>query len=220
MTRPEDKSRRLGRRFYRKDAVALAKALLGMTLVRITETGIRLSGRIVETEAYLGVPDLAAHTAGGRRTARNEAMYADAGYAYIYFTYGMHHCMNVVADRPQTPTAVLIRALEPTDGLEQMRVHRARKRSSTKLRTVDLCSGPAKLCEALGIDRTLNGCDMTRSDILFIEQAGRGQTGPINMSRRIGVDYAGEWARRLLRFYLADCAHVSRRLKDDQPLCD
>ena len=104
---------RLPRRFYAQDPVTLARALLGQLLVRVTDGGARLAGRIVETEAYLGVPDRAAHTFGGRRTPRNESMWGPAGHAYVYFIYGLHHCMNVVADEPGEPTAVLLRALEP-----------------------------------------------------------------------------------------------------------
>ena len=118
----------LGRRFFLRDPVTLAKVLLGRVLTRVLDDGAVLSGRVVEVEAYLGIPDRAAHTFGGRKTPRNRSMWLDGGHAYVYFTYGMHHCMNVVSDREGTPTACLIRALEPLEGLDRMRHHRARAR--------------------------------------------------------------------------------------------
>jgi DNA-3-methyladenine glycosylase len=194
------------RPFYRRDPVTLAKALLGQRLVRILD-GERITGLIVETEAYLGIPDRAAHTFGGRRTARNETMWGEAGHAYVYFTYGMHYCMNVVAAGPGEPVAVLVRALEPAEGVERMRGRRPRAKRDT-----DLCSGPAKLCEALGIDRGLDGADLVDGDELFIEQVRRRAmpAGRIVTATRVGVAYAGEWADRPLRFYVKDNPHVSR----------
>lgn len=207
----------LDRSFFRQDSVSLAKALLGRRLVRRFPgrqrsknqiQQVRLAGLIVETEAYLGVPDLAAHTAGGRRTARNEAMYSDGGHLYVYFTYGMHYCMNVVASIADEPVAVLIRALEPVEGLDVMRQHRAKARKDT-----DLCSGPAKLCQALAIDRAFNHADLLdpASDI-FIEETSidRDQITSLTMTGpRIGVGYAKEWATKPLRFFLKNNPHVS-----------
>ena len=194
------------RSFFRRDTVTLARALLGQTMVR-TLRGKRLSGVIVEVEAYLGIPDRAAHTHDGRRTPRNEVMWGEAGHAYVYFTYGMHHCVNVVARRDGIPEAVLIRALQPVEGIEIMARHRPAARRET-----DLCSGPAKLCQALRIDRTLNGTDLTRPGPLIIERT-RSRPFPsrrITVSKRIGVDYAGEWANKPLRFHLQANPHVSR----------
>lgn len=166
--------------------------------------------RIVETEAYLGVPDLAAHTCGGRRTPRNEAMYADGGHLYVYFTYGMHHCCNVVAAVKDEPVAVLIRAGEPVEGLQQIQARRPKARKVT-----DLCSGPARLCQALAIDRTLNGIDLTAADSpVWLEHDDPPVTleaAQIVVTTRIGVDYAGEWAARPLRFYIRNHPHVSKR---------
>ena len=147
---------RVGREFYVTDAATLAKRLIGCALVRRLSNGTRLSGRIVETEAYLGVQDRASHAFGGRRTPRNEMMYAQAGTAYVYFTYGMHFCMNVVCGVVDEPSAVLLRALEPSEGLEAMRAARATVRNP-RPRDIDLCSGPGKLCQALGIGRAQNG---------------------------------------------------------------
>ena len=197
-------SPRLTRRFYRRDSETVARALLGQKLVRMVD-GRRIAGLIVETEAYLGLPDMAAHTYGGRRTPRNETMWGDAGHLYVYFTYGMHHCANVVAGRAGDPVAVLLRALDPVENLDAMR--RRRRRG------VDLCSGPARLCQALAIDRTLDGLDLVNGRSLFIEPQRRSSTlqRRVVTAPRIGIAFAGPWARKPLRFYIRDNPHVSRR---------
>ena len=200
---------RLGRRFFRREPVTLARALLGQTLVRMID-GNRLAGRIVEVEAYLGIDDRAAHTFGGRRTQRNETMWQEAGLLYVYFTYGMHHCANVVAEGPDRPTAVLLRALEPTEGTVVMRQNRAGKIPMNRLKPTDLCSGPAKLCQALAIDRHCDRIDLVNSDELWIERSRTHARAEIVESPRIGVGYAGEWADRPLRFHLKGNPHVSR----------
>lgn len=192
------------------DAVTTARRLLGQTLVRVLD-GRRLAGTIVEVEAYLGPPDRAAHTFGGRRTARNASMWLGGGHAYVYFTYGLHHCLNVVCGAPGDGTAVLIRALEPIEGQEEM----FRRRPAAR-RAEALCSGPARLTEALAVDRALDGIDLRSHPALWIERA-RGRPLPdarIAATPRIGVDFAGAWARRRLRFLVRDSAHVSgpRRL--------
>ena len=192
---------------FGRDAVSTARRLLGQRLVRALD-GRRLAGTIVEVEAYLGPEDRACHTYAGRRTLRNESMYLPGGHAYVYFTYGMHHCFNVVCGGAGEGVAVLIRALEPTEGIEAMFAHRPRARRST-----DLCSGPAKLCQALAIDRSLDGIDLRRDPSLWIECV---QTRALPQRRvmatpRIGVDSAGEWSRRPLRFVIRDNPHASRR---------
>jgi DNA-3-methyladenine glycosylase len=201
----------LPRRFYARDPVTLARAVLGQRLVRVLEDGTRLAGIIVEAEAYLGVEDMAAHTYRGRRTARNEAMYGPGGTAYVYFTYGMHYCFNVVAGRAGEPVAVLVRALEPVEGVEAMRKLRTRTRTGRTRKSGpadsshdrDLCRGPARLCQALAIDRLLNAIDLTRDSRLFIERDSPGLPDErIAVSPRIGVDYAGHWAGRPLRFFI------------------
>jgi DNA-3-methyladenine glycosylase len=197
------------RDFYTTDPVTLARALLGKRLVRVLD-GDRLSGRIVEAEAYLGPPDLAAHSRGGHRSARNDSMYQRPGTAYVYFTYGMHYCFNVVCgprDDPGSPVAVLIRALEPVEGIERMREHRAKAP-----REIDLCSGPAKLCQALAIDRAFDGADLVESAALFVEDDGSRPIGDSDIlaARRIGVGYAGAWAQKELRFLVRGSDHVSR----------
>ena len=160
---------------------------------------------IVETEAYLGIPDKAAHTYGGRHTRRNRTMWGAPGHAYVYFVYGMHHCINVVAGKTGDPVAVLIRALAPEVGIDTMfeRRHKAR-------RTTDLCSGPAKLCQALGIDLALDGEDLTSSDLLCVASPGRRQPpATIVATPRVGIAYAEEWQPEPLRFFVAGNPHVS-----------
>ncbi len=198
---------RLPRSFYTRDCVAMARDLLGQELVSMAG-GVRTAGVIVEVEAYLGIPDKAAHTFGGRRTARNESMYARGGAAYVYFTYGMHHCLNVVAGDEGEPVAALLRALEPTDGLDAMYARRPRASKDTQL-----SSGPGKLCQALGIDRALDGHDLVTGDTLWLERRRSRPLpeGAIVTTTRVGVDYADDWAARPLRFYLRDNPHVSKR---------
>lgn len=211
----------LSRGFYAIDAATLAQRLLGCVLVRLLDDGTRVGGVIVETEAYLGVPDKASHAFGGRRTPRNEAMYGPPGTAYVYFTYGMHYCFNVVCASQGDPQAVLIRALEPVAGLDHMRRLRSAERRASRrgsgaggeLDQTLLCSGPARLCQALSVDRALNGHDLVVGRDLWIEPPARrssGLGGEIVAARRIGVDYAGEWAAELLRWLVAGNPHVSK----------
>jgi DNA-3-methyladenine glycosylase len=193
---------RLSRKFYQRDAATLARALLGQVLVRVLDDGTRLAGRIIETEAYLGVEDKAAHSFGGRHTPRNAAMWGPAGHAYVYFIYGMHHCVNVVAATPGDPAAVLLRALEPVEGLATMRRHRASRIAAARLRDRDLCSGPAKLAQAMAIDRALDHADLVAGEALFIERGVRVPAQRIIATPRIGIDYAEEWAGKPLRFVI------------------
>ena len=205
MLRPHPPRRRLPRSFFRRDPVRVARELLGHRLMSGVGD-IRTAGIIVETEAYLGIPDKAAHTYGGRRTRRNRTMWGAAGHAYVYFVYGMHHCMNVVAGETGDPVAVLIRALEPDTGIDTMFERRRRARRAT-----DLCSGPAKLCQALGIDLGLDGEDLTSSDPLCIASPIR-QLPPATIvaAPRVGIAYAEEWQHEPLRFFVAGNPHVSR----------
>lgn len=189
------------------DPVTLARRLLGQRLVRIMpRTGERLSGIIVETEAYLGDIDAACHTFNGRRTSRNESMYLPGGHAYIYFTYGMHHMLNIVCGAKDDGVAVLIRALEPQEGIRTMFNHRPRARRET-----DLCSGPGKLTQALQLDRSMDGINLKTHPQLFVEKL-RLRMLPsrcITATPRIGVDYAGAWAKKPLRYVCHDSEHVS-----------
>jgi DNA-3-methyladenine glycosylase len=190
---------------FEAEAVTLARKLLGQRLVRVLD-GARLAGTIVEVEAYLGPRDRAAHTWGGRRSARNASMYLGGGHAYVYFTYGMHHCLNVVCGRPGDGQAVLVRAIEPTEGRDLMFARRPAARRET-----DLCSGPARLTSALDVDRRHDGLDLRTSGDLFLERLRRAALPDARVARvaRVGVAYAGAWARRRLRFYIKGCAHVS-----------
>jgi DNA-3-methyladenine glycosylase len=181
--------RRLPRRFYDRDTVLVARELLGMHLVHVQD-GIARVARIVETEAYLGPHDLAAHSARGL-TPRTRVMFGAPGHAYVYLVYGMHHCFNVVTEAQGHAAAVLVRAVEPVANV------------------VGRTQGPGLLCRALGIDRRLNGADLLGEE-LFIARPPRGEPLAIVRRPRIGVDYAGAWARRLLRFYIKGNRCVSR----------
>ncbi len=204
MLRPHPPRRRPPRSFFRRDPVSVARDLLGHRLVSRVG-GTRTSGIIVETEAYLGITDKAAHTYGGRRTRRNRTMWGAAGHAYVYFVYGMHHCINVVAGETGDPVAVLIRALEPDAGIDTMFDRRRRARRAT-----DLCSGPAKLCQALGIDLGFDGEDLTSSNVLSIASpSSRPPRATIVAAPRVGIDYAEEWQNEPLRFFVAGNPHVS-----------
>jgi DNA-3-methyladenine glycosylase len=195
--------RKLPRSFYLGDTVSIARALLGCVLCRRMGDEI-LAARIVETEAYLGANDLASHARRGLRSARNESMYLEGGHAYVYFTYGMHWCMNVVTQEADTAEAVLLRAAEPLLGIESMRGRRPKAKRDT-----DLMNGPGKLCAAMAIDKALDGLALN-GDVLFL--TGRDiavSDSDIAISPRVGVDNAGEAAHWPLRFYLRTSRHVS-----------
>ena len=215
----------IGRRWKRSDFTgdsrSLAQRLLGHLLVRLLEDGSILAGRIVETEAYRGVIDAASHAYRGRRTPRNEHMYSRPGTAYVYFTYGMHHCMNVVCGEIDIPHAVLIRALEPITGLDSMRALRSvhpgkAKRADRDVPDRELCSGPARLCQAMSIGREQNGLDLVSGRTLFIAHSHPDlDVRPIKPRQivrtpRIGIDYAGEWAAKPLRFLVIESLHISK----------
>jgi DNA-3-methyladenine glycosylase len=183
----------------------VARALLGKVVVHDTAHG-RVAGRIVEVEAYRGPADQAAHSRGGHRSARNEVMYGPAGHAYVYFVYGMHHCVNVVTQPAGVPEAVLLRALEPLDGIESMRV----RRKLDTAPTWRLCRGPGALCQALGIARTENGADLVRGPLRILD-APSVPAAQVRRTPRIGIDYAGADVDRRWRLYVADCRAVSGR---------
>ncbi|MBB6430921.1 DNA-3-methyladenine glycosylase [Algisphaera agarilytica] len=198
---------RLQRDFYRRDPVTVARALLGQRLVHVSQ-GVRVAGLIVETEAYLGHIDKAAHSFNGRKTQRTQTMFADGGTAYVFLNYGIHHLLNIVVAGVEQPLAVLLRAVEPTEGLDAMYQRRSKSKKDT-----DLCSGPGKLGAAFGIDLSHDGVDLVENRSLFVEQL-RQRAMPkrlIETTTRVGVDYAEEWAAAPLRFYLKGNQHVSVR---------
>ena len=189
--------------YTRGDVAAVARRLLGSLLVAPARDGRRVSGVIVETEAYQGPEDRASHAYGGRRTARTETMYARGGTAYVYFVYGMYHQFNVVTGAADVPHAVLVRALEPLEGVDLMR----RRRGAVA--PLELTSGPGKLCIALGIDRRLDGADLL-GDRVWLEPGRRVRPAAIAAGPRVGIDYAAGWVARPWRFWVRGSPFVSR----------
>jgi DNA-3-methyladenine glycosylase len=205
------------RRFYlRDDTAEVARDLLGKLLVVPDRRGRRVTGVVVETEAYLGVEDRAAHSFGGRRTARNEVTYGTGGHAYVFFVYGMYYQLNVVCGQVDSPQVVLIRAVEPVEGIETMRERRGAKKSEPgavatgSMADNNLTSGPGKLCIAFAIDRSLNGADLLGEKI-WLENYRTFSDAEIAAGTRIGIDYAGEDAHLPLRFWVKGNEFVSRR---------
>ena len=184
--------------FYDRDTELVARDLLGAVLECRTPEGIA-AGRIVETEAYLGEHDLACHAAAGR-TARTAPLYGPPGIAYVYFIYGMYWCFNAVTRAEHEPSAVLVRALEPVEGLELMRRRRPNAR-----RDADLTNGPGKLCLALGIDGRLNWKPL-QSPPLLIRAGDEIPDGDVVMTPRIGITQAADWP---LRWYVRNNPYVS-----------
>ena len=195
---------KLPRSFYtRPNVVTVARDLLGKLLVVPASEGERVSGMIVETEAYRGPLDRAAHSFGGRRTKRTEPMYAIGGTAYVFFVYGMYYQFNVVTNAAETPHAVLIRAVEPVEGIELMRERRHGQPDR------NLTKGPGKLCLAMGIDRKLDGADLLGDDV-WLEAGQQVRRSQIVSGPRIGIDYAEEWVHKPWRFWIKDNPFVSR----------
>jgi len=183
----------LDRKFYHQDTLLVARELLGKKLVRQIN-GVKLSGMIVETEAYCGREDSACHAHRGK-TQRNEVMFGNPGHAYVYFTYGMHYMLNLVTEEEENPCAVLIRAIVPLDGIEEMETRR-------KIKGASLTNGPAKLCQALSIDKSLNGWDLTTGEELWVEDYKKIPESEIITTPRIGIDYAHQKHREALWRFL------------------
>lgn len=195
-------SRILPAQFYRAQTEDVARRLLGQRLVHVVN-GERLSGIIVETEAYLGARDRACHSYGYRRTKRVRSLYLDGGHAYVYFIYGMHFCFNVVTRDSSEPEAVLIRALRPEEGIETQRRHRGG--------ACELTNGPARLCEALAIDASIDGCSLLEPPLFIERTRDRAHSARVIITTpRIGISSAGDAASWPLRFALRDCPHVSK----------
>ena len=203
--------------FCNKSCIKLSKELLGQIFCRrLPESGTVLKGRIVETEAYLGTEDKASHTYGGRRTERNEPMFMSPGTCYVYFTYGMYYCFNLSAEGEGA--AVLLRAVQPLDGIECMQRLRAHSRKGVnrdikcdyKLKM--LANGPSKLCMAFDINKNnMNKVDITDSEAIWIEKGDRVLEEDIATSKRVGISGADEWTEKPLRFYIKNCEFVSKR---------
>ena len=194
---------KLPRDFYLQDTVTAARALLGCVLWRKRGREL-LAARLVETEAYLGANDLASHARRGLRSARNASMYLEGGHAYVYFTYGMHWCLNVVTQESDIAEAVLLRAADPVRGIESMR-----KRRPKAKRDFDLMNGPGKLTSALDIDGRLDGEPLDGTRLWLTRPDSPIDEANIAISRRVGVDGAGEAAAWPLRFYLRGNRYVS-----------
>ena len=198
---------RLTRDFYARDTLGVARELLGMRLVRLLD-GERLSGMIVECEAYVGQDDTACHASRGR-TPRSEVMFGPPGFAYVYFTYGIHWMLNVVTEEEGFPAAALLRAIQPVEGLETMWALRQAKGRPRTHR--DLTSGPARLTQALAIDRTFNGADLATSERLWLEAGESIPDNQIERGPRIGISYAADKDRLApWRFWVRENGYTSR----------
>jgi DNA-3-methyladenine glycosylase len=189
--------------FYQRDGVNVAQDLLGKLLVRELD-GQKIISKIVETEAYIGPEDKACHAYQNKRTKRTEVMFGRAGNAYIYLIYGMYNCLNIVTASVGKPEAVLIRAVEPIEGLDTIRKYRQIKSKKVE----DLTNGPGKLCQALAIDKKLNGYDMTYGDKLYVLDSN--YKLEVVKDKRINIDYAEEYKKKLWRFYIKGNPFVSR----------
>lgn len=194
-------SRRLPLSFYLRPAIVVARDLIGRVLVHRVD-GTRLAGRIVETEAYQGARDRASHASRGR-TRRTEPMFWRGGHAYVYLVYGMYHCFNVVTAGEGEPQAVLIRAVEPLEGLDRMR------RNSPRCREADLGRGPGRLCRSMKLDLARDRSSLLGRTV-WLEEGAPVPASRVARGERIGVDYAGPWARRPWRFGWRDHRGLSR----------
>lgn len=197
---------RLARSFFARETLTVARDLLGRRLVRMLD-GVYLSGKIVETEAYIGEGDDASHASPGL-TERNASMYELAGHAYVYFIYGMYYCFNIVTEREGFPAAVLIRALEPLEGLDSMRD----RRGHVGARDVKkLTSGPGRLCQALAIDQRHDGADLCAPETpLFLTLGDAVPDAAVATSARINVRGDDAAVSAPWRFYVEGNPYVSR----------
>lgn len=197
--------------FFKRDTVEVAKSLIGKKIIR-NISGNFFCAKIVETEAYLGLEDRACHSYGGRITDRNKTLYLPGGHIYVYLIYGMYDLLNIVTRDEEHPEAVLIRGVEPLenlDGFSKNRFGKSNEHLSTYQRK-NLTNGPGKLSMALGIDRSLNGKILSK-DYLYIEDADEIPESELLITKRIGIDYAGEDADLPLRFCLRDNPYVSKK---------
>ncbi len=219
-----EKGNRLPREFFTRDGITVAKELLGKVLVHETRVGT-IRGIITEVESYMGVNDKGSHTYGGRRTERTEPMFHIGGTSYVYFTYGMYHCMNITSEQAEIPQAVLLRSVIPADEASRERMlqlrmevqtEKARKRKAAKGESLEdaeikriekntlkhLADGPGKLCIAMGITKAQNDVDMVTSPVFYVTEGVTIEPTEIQAGKRIGIDYAEEAADYLWRFYI------------------
>ena len=197
--------------FFKRDTVEVAKSLIGKKIIR-NISGNFFCAKIVETEAYLGLEDRACHSYGGRITDRNKTLYLPGGHVYVYLIYGMYDLLNIVTRDEEHPEAVLIRGVEPLenlDGISKNRFGKAYEELSTYQRK-NLSNGPGKLSMALGINRSLNGKVLSK-DYLYIGEGEEVPEKDLVITKRIGIDYAGEDANLPLRFCLRDNPYVSKK---------
>lgn len=214
---------RLSRSFFERDGLTVARELLGKILVHETSEGV-IRGVITEVESYMGIHDKGSHTYGGRRTERTEPMFHKGGTSYVYFTYGMYHCMNIATGMEEDPQAVLIRSVIPADEISQERMRKLRMevvcrqaqkraemdrdeltaliRRREKAICTNLANGPGKLCIAMEISRSDNDVDMVESQQFYVTEGIEIKPEEIKAGKRIGIDYAEEAADYLWRFYL------------------
>ncbi|HTK37695.1 MAG TPA: DNA-3-methyladenine glycosylase [Pyrinomonadaceae bacterium] len=190
--------------YLRENTIEVSRDLLGKLLVVPGKNGDRVSGMIVETEAYLGEIDKGAHSYGGRRTARNDITYAEGGHVYVFFVYGMYYQLNFVTGAVGHPHVCLIRAVEPIEGVDIMR-----ERRTKKMPDKNLTSGPGKLCIAFDIDRSLNG-EHLLGDRIWVEDYKNFKSGEIVSGKRVGIDYAEEFAEMPWRFWVKGNPYVSK----------
>lgn len=201
----------ISKEFYNRSALDVAQDLLGKVLVREVDGKI-LKGKIVETEAYIGLIDKACHAYNGRRTKRTEVLYEDGGVSYIYFIYGLYHCFNVVTNKKDIAEAVLIRAIEPINELDYISNIRYNKRYNelTKAQLKNLTNGPSKLCLAYLLNKDLNAVKLYEEGTVYITDDNN-EDFEIVESKRIGIDYAEEAKDFLWRFYIKDNIYVSKK---------
>lgn len=200
---PDNLENRLPRDFFHRPTLEVCHDIIGQFFFS-SHDGVITGGRIVEAEAYCGPEDLGAHTSGGRRTARTEAMFGPKGHAYIYLIYGMYWCINAVCGPLDKPQACLIRALEPVVGIDVMR----QRLKAPDAPAATLCRGPGKLCRALGLNKAHYGADLL-SDRVFLLPGGRTPDEQVATSPRINIDYAGEYKDKPWRFYIRNHPSVS-----------
>jgi len=199
--------RRLSRKFYTQPTLKVAKQMLGKYLIHQTKKG-KLVGKIVETEAYIGTEDKASHAYKGKKTERNKAEWLIGGHIYIYLVYGMYWQFNISTGKTGQPECVLIRALEPTSEICKCKMQNA-KCKINELK--NLANGPGKLCRWMDLDKSHYGIDVVKSKEIWLEEGEKIKSSQIITGKRIGIDYAQEWADKLWRFYIKDNEFVSKK---------